>query len=90
VVLHATGQIAGEDGTADFGAFRAVGDPSGRAEELGTAMALRQPLQAQIYLVVRSHGQALNGAALQAQLSMFNGGCPPNNCDDVQIAFHLP
>ena len=90
VVLNATGQIAGEDGTADFGAFRAVGDPSGRAEELGTAMALRQPLKAQIYLVVRSHGQALNGAALQAQLSMFNGGCPPNNCDDVQIAFHLP
>jgi hypothetical protein len=90
VVLNATGQIAGEDGTADFGAFRAVGDPTGRAESLGTAMALQQPLKAQIFLVVRSHGPALDGADLRAQLSMFNGGCPPNSCDDVQIAFHLP
>jgi hypothetical protein len=90
VVLNATGQIAGEDGTTDFGAFRAVGDPSGPAEGLGTAMALEEPLKAQIYLVVRSHGPALDGAALQAQLRMFNGGCPPNSCDDVQIAFHLP
>jgi len=89
VVLNATGQIAGADGTADFGAFRAVGDPSGRAEELGTAMALEKPLTAQIFLVVRSHGPASHDdAVLQAQLSMFNGGCPP--CDDVQITFHLP
>ena len=90
VVLNATGQIAGADGTADFGAFRAVGDPSGPAEGLGTAMALEKPLTAQIFLVVRSHGAALSGSDLQAQLSMFNGGCPPNSCEDVQIAFHLP
>lgn len=90
VVLNATGQIAGKDGTADFGGFKAVGDPTGREESLGTAMALEKPLKAAIYLVVRSHGPALDGADLQAQLTMFNGGCPPNNCEDVQIAFHLP
>src|SRR5262249_41027691 len=38
VLLSGTGQIAGEDGTADFGTFRAVGDPSGKEE--GTAEAL--------------------------------------------------
>jgi hypothetical protein len=91
VVLYGTGQIAGEDGTADFGAFRAVGDPTGREESLGTAMALEKPLRAEIHLVVRSHGPAaLDDADLQAQLSTFNGGCPPNTCANVQVAPHLP
>jgi hypothetical protein len=91
VVLNATGRIAGEDGTADFGAFRAVGDPTGREESLGTAMALEKPLKAEIHLVVRSHGPVLDDPdLLQAQLSMFNGGCPPNNCINVQAAPHLP
>jgi hypothetical protein len=91
VVLNATGQIAGEDGTADFGAFRAVDDTAGQAG-VGTAMALERPLRAEIHLVVRSHGAAAldDPDLLQAQLSMFNGGCPPNNCINVQVAPHLP
>lgn len=89
VILNATGQIAGEDGTADFGAFRAVGDTEGQAG-IGTTMALEEPLKAEIHLVVRSHGPALNNADLQAQLSRFNGGCPPNICVNVQVAPHQP
>jgi hypothetical protein len=88
-VLYATGQIAPEDGTADFGAFRAVDDTAGQSG-VGTAMALEKPLKAEIHLVVRSHGPALDGADLQAQLSTFNGACPPNNCINVQVAPHLP
>jgi len=88
VVLWGSGQIAGDDGTADFGAFRAVGDPSGQAG-LGTAMALEEPLKAQIHLAVRSHGSVIPGM-LSDQLSTFNGGCPPNMCMNVQVAVHEP
>ncbi len=89
VVLFGTGQIAGDDGTADFGAFRAVGDPSGREPSLGTAMALEKPLKAEIHLAIRSHGPVLP-AMLDEQLSTFNGGCPPNTCMTVQAAPHQP
>jgi len=89
VLLSGTGQIAGEDGTADFGTFRAVGDPSGKEE--GTAEALEKPFKAQIHLAVRSHGPAsADPAVLHQQLTTFNGGCPPNTCVTVQVAPHLP
>jgi len=87
VVLWGSGQIAGEDGTADFGTFRAEGDSTGREPSLGTAMALENALKAEIHLVVRSHGPAsANPVVLQAQLTRFNGGCPPNTCMNVQAA----
>lgn len=88
VLLSGTGQIAGEDGTADFGTFRAVGDPSGKEE--GTAEALEKPFKAQIHLAVRSHGPAsADPAVLHDQLTMFNGGCSPT-CMTVQFAPHEP
>ncbi len=90
VVLWGSGQIAGEDGTADFGTFRAVGDTSGKAVgPPGTAEALERPFKAEIHLVVRSHGPVIP-AMLSDQLSTFNGGCPPNMCANVQAAPHLP
>jgi hypothetical protein len=88
VILSGSGQIAGEDGTADFGAFRAVGDTSGSAG-LGTGTALENPFKAQIHLVVRSHGPVIP-AMLSDQLSTFDGGCPPNTCANVQAAPHQP
>ena len=88
VILWGSGQIAGEDGTADFGAFRAVGDTSGSAG-LGTGTALENPFKAQIHLVVRSHGPVIP-AMLSDQLSTFDGGCPPNTCANVQTAPHQP
>ncbi len=88
VVLWGTGQIAGEDGTADFAAFRAVGDTSGSAG-LGIATALEEPFKALIHLAVRSHGPVIP-AMLSQQLSLFNGGCPPNTCVNVEVAIHEP
>lgn len=89
VVLSGAGQIAGDDGTADFGAFRAVGDTTGREPSVGTAMALENAQKAQVHLVVRNHGPVIP-AMLSDQLSMFNGGCPPNTCMNVQAAPHQP
>ena len=48
--------------------------------------------KAEVHLVVRSHGPAVDGA-FDAQLSTFGGGCDPIDvapCVDVQYAMHLP
>lgn len=42
----------------------------------------------EIHLVVRTH-DSMSAADLGAQLTSFNGGCPPGNCVDEQVAIHL-
>ncbi len=44
---------------------------------------------AEVHLVVRDHGPALPDQ-LPAQLSSFNGGCPPNTCANPQAAQFEP
>lgn len=87
-LLVATGRVVGADGTADFGAFRAVGDTTGAVFGPGLVNAMK----AEIHLVVRTHGPAIldDPQTLQAQLSTFNGGCPPNTCANLQISIHQP
>lgn len=87
-VLWATGRVADEYGQADFGAHLAAGGISAAPGPVQFGPALLTP-RAEILLVVRSHGPALTGADLNAQLTTFNGGCPPNTCEDVQAARHL-
>jgi hypothetical protein len=40
---------------------------------------------AEVHVVIRAHGLIIP-AAIAAQLSEFNGGCPPNTCGNVQVA----
>lgn len=81
------GRIVGADGSATFGGFRAIGDETGR--ERGTR-GLILPRTAEIHLVVRTHGPAIlnDPMVLSQQLSMFNGGCPPNTCTTIQASVH--
>jgi hypothetical protein len=87
-LVNATGRVVGPDGTADFGAFRAVGDTVGA--QLGPG--LLSPFKAEIHIAVRAHGPALLGdpRALSEQLTTFNGGCPPNTCGNLQVSIHEP
>ena len=89
-VINAGGRIIGADGTASFGGFRAVGDTTGTFSGPG----LLNPLTAQIDVAIRSHGPAFSlqfhPNLLTQQLSMFNGGCPPNPCQSLQVSTHLP
>ena len=90
-VANGGGKIIGIDGTATYGAFRRVGDTTGVFPGLGTAQGLLDPLRAEIHLVTRTHGPALNDATmLGQQLSLFNGGCPPNACANLQASIHQP
>ena len=79
-------RIVGADGAANLGGFRAVGDIS---DLFRGTRGLILPMSAEIHLVIRTHGAASSDPAVLAQqLTMFNGGCPPNTCSNVQITIH--
>ncbi len=80
------GKLIGPDGSATYGGFLAVGDTTSAFDGPG----LLDPKHAEIHMVIRSHGPALTGTAFTDQLSLFNGGCPPNMCGNVQASVHAP
>lgn len=81
-LISAGGQVVGQDGRATFAGRARVGEPGRRG------IGLLDASEAQIHLVVRSHGPKLPGSA---QLQEFNGGCEPgpNECGNVQDALHF-
>ena len=91
-IASAGGKIVGADGTASFGAYRTTNDKTGVFPGMGTGEGLLDALRAEIHLVVRNHGPALinDPVMLNQQLSLFNGGCPPNTCANVQASAHRP
>ncbi|MGH9875653.1 MAG: hypothetical protein ACRD9S_24620 [Pyrinomonadaceae bacterium] len=80
------GRLIGLDGAATYGGFLAIGDTTSAFDGPG----LLDPKHAEIHMVLRSHGMALMGTAFADQLNMFNGGCPPNTCMNVQASVHAP
>lgn len=91
-LLNTGGRIIGVDGAATYGAFRAVGDVTGARPGVGTGNGLVDTKRAEIHIVIRSHGPALLGdpVLLSEQLTMFNGGCPPNTCVNLQASVFAP
>jgi hypothetical protein len=79
-LFNGAGQVVGGSGTATFSGRVNTGDTG----DIGTG--LLDVFGAQIVLAVRHHGPKLPG---NAQLSEFNGGCPPNSCATVQAAEFL-
>ncbi len=89
-VLWATGRVVDAHGQGHFSAHLAAGGLATAPGQILFGPALLDARGAAILAVVRSHGAALTGAELNAQLTTFNGGCPPNTCQDVQVTSHLP
>lgn len=91
-VASAGGKMIGLDGTATYGAFRTTGDTTAAFPGIRTAEGLLDNLRAEIHLVTRSHGPAFlnDPVMLNQQLNLFNGGCPPNTCSNVQALIHRP
>jgi hypothetical protein len=75
--LFGGGHVIGGTGTGNYGGHLAVGDVSGSglAEIGGPALGLLDPFTAEIHLALHSHGPAVPGRTLKAQLSSFLGGC---------------
>ena len=77
--LIGAGNIVGGTGQAVFGGALQVGDSRGSGWiEIGNpdrAVGLLDPRHAEIHLAVHSHGPALTGEELKAQISSYLGGC---------------
>lgn len=90
-VFWATGRVTDRFGAATFAAETRVGElPDGDDQVLdlpGTS-ALLDPEGAEVHMVVRGHGKKRGGRLLEEQLTTFDGGCPPGECEDVQFAIH--
>jgi hypothetical protein len=83
--LWGAGHVIGGSGVANFGGHLRVGDTSqsGLAQFLEeilhvpdpTTVGLLDPMNAEIQMAIHSHGPAVPGQTLKAQLSSFLGGC---------------
>lgn len=74
---YAGGHVIGGSERGNFGGHLAVGDTSGSGlAELGApAVPLLDPFKAEVMLALHSHGPAVPGQILKAQLTSFLGGC---------------
>lgn len=90
-VFFAGGRMTDAYGQADFTGEINYGElPEGNDQIPFPGIEAPIKRRAEIHLVVRAHGPALKDPmALRAQLTEFNGGCPPNDgCVDVQASIH--
>jgi hypothetical protein len=55
--------------------------------DLDVGEMLTDPYGSEVHFVVRTHGAVLPDL-LDEQLTTLNGGCPPNDCANVQMAVH--
>lgn len=71
------GNVTGNGHMTTLSGRLGIGDISGSGKtEIGQdAVPLIHPYQAEVHLVVHSHGPKLTGRELKAQLSTFLGGC---------------
>lgn len=89
LLANSGGRVIGLDGAATFGAYRSVGDITGR--QAGSMNGLVNPLRAEIHVVLRDHGEAsMDPGTLHEQLTTFNGGCPGGvGCMNVQASINV-
>ena len=81
----ATGGIVGDDNVGTFNAQLGENQlPMGENQVLFGG-GLVDSFGAEIHLIPRTHGDVIPGQVEQ-QITTFNGGCPPNDCFDVQFA----
>ena len=87
-ILWADGGVVGDSGEHTFAGFLAVDSDPIVDVRKGTGV-LTNPLGAEIHLVIRNHGPAIEGLVDQ-QTSTFSGGCDANGCVNEQFAIHPP
>lgn len=83
--LLPVGGVADGDGVVTISATTMSGDMEAAAFGPG----LTAPDVAELSLILRSHGPAITDD-LDTQLNSLDGGCPPNDCADIQLIMFAP
>jgi len=91
---NASGNVAKPNGTAEFGAVlrQGVNDdhqvlfPAGFD---GASLLTADPDDAEVHLIVQTHGQTRGGPQLAMQLAYVEAACTPL-CGDIQFSVHTP
>ncbi len=101
-VLGGNGEVANRGGRATFTGTLLEGDAGDHDVVIGPGgmfdfpWLLEDATTAEIHIVLRNHGPALSGAALEAQLTTFGANCigiDPDGtfeCVEDQFAVHVP
>lgn len=91
---NATGNVAKPNGSAEFGGILRQGVlddhqvlfPAGFD---GASLLTADPDDAEVHLVVQTHGRVRGGPQLATQLTYFEAACTPL-CGDIQFSVHAP
>lgn len=101
-VLGGNGEIANRGGRATFTGVLMEGDAGDLDVVIGPGgifdfpWLLEDAMTAEVHIVIRNHGPALSGDALEGQLTTFAANCigldPAGTfeCRDEQFAIHMP
>lgn len=84
-VARVAGRVITPSGAANFGGRLNVGDMS----EVLFGPGLTNPLDAEVHLIVRGHGDPIP-SFIDDQIHTVGGGCEINVCNDDQFSMHLP
>lgn len=85
-VFWATGKIVDEEGMVNFNAEVAEGVlPTGYDQVALGEDGIVDTFSAEIHPIIRTHGPVMPGQE-ELQTTTFNGGCPPEGCQDIQFA----
>lgn len=91
-VFYAAGFVTGDDGTANVSASIDAGPlPAGIDIEFGDGLASGNGFDAEVHIVVRTHGP-INPGQVHKQIGTFNEGCTPfpTSCANKQAAIFPP
>ena len=83
-IFWATGEVVGDEGIGNFSAQLLEEELPTGSDQVIFGDGLLDSFSAEIHPVVRSHGSVIPGLE-EEQITTFNGGCPPNECEDVQF-----
>lgn len=85
-VFYAAGEVVGDDARGSCDAQLLEGTlPTGEDQIVLGEDGLVDSFSAEIHPVVRSHGSVIPELE-ELQTSTFNGGCPSEECEDIQFA----
>ena len=88
LITNASGGLASADGRGTFASHVSVGElppVDGLLTLAAVGDSFDDPFGVSVQIVVRSHGPVIPGKQFE-QTHWYPGGCPPNNCEDVQQA----